>query len=94
MPDPQGHASPCPTRIATPKLWPATCWPTSPDPSPLLSNDFPCSPSPFSSGSYAAGFILNFSLLAPADPGSSLANFLLFFFYPEDGGDAFLRNVD
>jgi hypothetical protein len=30
---------------------------------------------------------------APAHAGSSLADFLLFFFYPEIGGDTFLRNV-
>jgi hypothetical protein len=57
-------------------LWPATCWPTSPDPSPLLSTDFPCSSPPLSSCSYTVGFILNISLLAPTHAGSSLEYFL------------------
>jgi hypothetical protein len=56
-------------------------WPTSPDPSPLLSTDFPCDPSPFSSCSYKAGFILDvldIRVLVLAHAGSSLVDFFIF----------------
>jgi hypothetical protein len=36
----------------------------------------------------------NMRKLAPALTVSSLVDFLIFSFYPEDGGHTFLRNVD
>jgi hypothetical protein len=43
--------------------------------------------------SHIAEFISDISLLAPALTVSSLADFLIFSFNPEDGGNTFLRNI-
>jgi hypothetical protein len=72
------------------RLWPATYWPISTDPSPLLSIDFPCGPLSLLSCSHIAGC---FRLVT--QPAATCSRWFLArgFFYSEDGGDTFLRNV-
>jgi hypothetical protein len=41
------HTPPPPPDMILYRLWPASCWRISTDPSPPLSIDFPCAPSPF-----------------------------------------------
>jgi hypothetical protein len=79
-------------------LWPAVCyllaWPCyliSTDPTPLLSIDFPCGPLylPPSVLIWLGVFDWWLSLLATCSCWFLTRGF----FYPEDGGDTFLRNV-
>jgi hypothetical protein len=72
------------------RLWPATCWPISTNPSSLLSIDFPCGPLSLPSCSYIAGC---FRLVIQSAATCSRWFLARGFFYPEDGSDMFLRNV-
>jgi hypothetical protein len=72
------------------RFWPATCWPLSTHPSPLLSTDFPCGPLSLPSCSYISGC----SRLVDQSAATCSRWFLARgIFYPEDGGDTFLRKV-
>jgi hypothetical protein len=73
------------------RLWPATCSPFSTEPSPLLSINFPCGPLSLPSCPYIAGC---FRLVAESAATCSRWFLARGFFYPEDGGDTFLRNVN
>jgi hypothetical protein len=72
------------------RLLPATCWTISTDLSPLLSIDFPCTPLSLPSCSYIAGC---FRLVAQSAATCSSWFLARGFFYREDGGDIFFRNV-
>jgi hypothetical protein len=72
------------------RLLPDTCWAISTDPSPLLSIDFPCGPLSLPSYSYIAGC---FRLVDQSVATCSRWFLTPGFFYPEGGGDTFLRNV-
>jgi hypothetical protein len=67
----------------------ATCSPISTDPSPLLSIDFPFGPLFLPTSSYIAWC---FRLVAQSAATCSRWFLARGFFYPEDGGDTFLRN--
>jgi hypothetical protein len=84
-----GSRSETPPHTILYHLWPATCWPISTDPSPLLSIDFPCGPLSLLSCSYIAGF---FWLVAQSAATCSCWFHARGFFYPVDG-DTFLRNI-